>query len=77
MSTLRIKKCPSCGSKNLKRIRKDWKSTGLKKNYNVPSLDYYVCPDCGEELFDQAAMNRIESYSPNLKKHSSKRKIAA
>jgi len=77
MNKLQISKCPSCGSKNLKKVRKDWKSTELKNNYTVPSLEYFECPDCGEELFDHDAMNQIEQYSPNFKKHRSKNKIAA
>ena len=76
MISVSIKKCPTCGSGNLRKLRKNWESNAPGGKYMVPLLEYYKCPDCGEELYDKEAMRNIEAVSPNYKK-TSRRKIAA
>jgi YgiT-type zinc finger domain-containing protein len=34
------------------------------RRYEVPDLEFYECPDCGERLFDRAASRMIEQHSP-------------
>jgi len=63
---LQIKTCPSCGSR-IKRVRKTWHGTTHGRKYSVPSLEFYECPDCGEKVYDAAAMQKIEAASPALK----------
>jgi YgiT-type zinc finger domain-containing protein len=70
---LRIKICPTCGSSNLKRVKKDWKGEYQGKKYSVPCLSYYDCPDCGEKVYDRDAMHRIEEKSPALGKAHGKK----
>ena len=35
----------------------------------MPELEFYQCPDCGEKVYDRAAMQRIEASSPAFAKH--------
>jgi YgiT-type zinc finger domain-containing protein len=63
---LKIKTCPTCGSGEIKKVKKDWKGEFRGKKYSVPSLSFYECPDCGERVYDRDAMHRIEERSPAL-----------
>ena len=65
---LTITKCPSCGSDRIRRVRRDWTDTFEGKTYKVPDLEFYECPECGEELYDRDAMRKIEAHSPWLSK---------
>jgi len=62
--TIRITKCPTCGSRRIKKVRRNWKGSYRGKTYVVPALEYYACPDCGEEVYDRDAMRKIEAHSP-------------
>ena len=57
----KIKVCPTCGSDKIKKVRRNW--TSKTRNYVVPNLEYYECPDCDEKVYDREAMQKIESYS--------------
>ena len=65
---LTITSCPSCGSKKIKRLRRDWSGDFQGQAYTVPNLDYYACPDCGEKVYDREAMRQIEARSPAFSK---------
>jgi len=30
------------------------------KRYSVPGVEFYECPNCGEQIYDPAAMRQIE-----------------
>jgi len=66
----RITHCPTCGSKQIKKIRRNW--TGKYKNhiYTVPALEFYECPVCGEKVYDRDAMHQIEAHSPGFARPS-------
>ena len=59
-----IHKCPTCGSKRIRRRVIDLELTVRDKTRIVPSVELEVCPDCGEKLFDIAAMNKVEELFP-------------
>jgi YgiT-type zinc finger domain-containing protein len=61
---LQITKCPTCGSKRIKRVRRNWRDTYQGRTYVVPNLEFEECPACGERLFDRDAMRKIEAHSP-------------
>jgi YgiT-type zinc finger domain-containing protein len=61
---VKITQCPTCGSNNIKKVHCDWTSTYCGKKYTVPALEYYCCPDCGEEVYDRYAVRKIQAYSP-------------
>ena len=76
MAKLNIKTCPSCGGKRVKRVRGNWAGDFKGETYTVPNLEYYVCPDCGEKVYDREAMRQMEAHSPAFKRGASKRKRA-
>ena len=59
-----ITRCPSCGSRRIRKTVKDLSGEFRGKPYLVADLAYYECPVCGERVFDREAMRRIESCSP-------------
>jgi YgiT-type zinc finger domain-containing protein len=65
---LKITICPTCGSKRIKRVRKNWKGEFQGRSYTVPNLEFYECANCGEKVYDQQGMQRIEAHSPAFAK---------
>ena len=75
---LKITECPTCGSKRIKRVRRNFRDTWKGQAYVVPNLEFEECPDCGERLFDHAAMQKIEAHSPAYaKRRTADKKTAA
>jgi YgiT-type zinc finger domain-containing protein len=64
-----ITRCPTCGSENIKRVKRDWNSQFKGQTYTVPSLEFYECHDCGEKVYDRYAMKQIEAKSPAFVKN--------
>jgi YgiT-type zinc finger domain-containing protein len=58
---LKITTCPTCGSKRIRRVTRTIKGARAGKAYSVPGVVVDACPDCGEILFDHAAMQKIET----------------
>ena len=73
---IKITTCPSCSSKKIKKVRRNWTGQLAGKSYTVPNLEYYECPDCGERVYDPEAMRRIQEYSPAFGKTHTKKKTA-
>lgn len=65
---LKIKTCPTCGSGEIKKVKRDWRGEYQSKKYSVPSLSFYECLNCGEKVYDREAMRRIEERSPAFRK---------
>jgi YgiT-type zinc finger domain-containing protein len=61
---LHITICPTCGSDEIKKVRRTWTGKYKGQTYTVPSLELYECPVCGERVYDRMAMQKIESRSP-------------
>jgi len=61
---MEINICPSCGSRRIEKLRRDWDGDFEGKHYVVHDLEYYNCPACGEQVFDREAMRKIEARSP-------------
>jgi YgiT-type zinc finger domain-containing protein len=74
MTMLSIKTCPTCGASRIKRIRRTLKRSFNGRTYTVPNVEFYACADCGENLFDTAATDKIQSHSPAFTKSASERK---
>ena len=74
MDKLNITTCPSCGSKRIKRVRRDSTRKFEGHEYTVPNLEYYECPDCAEKVYDREAMRQIQSHSPAFNRAALKRK---
>jgi len=73
---LKITTCPSCGSRKIRKIRRNWAGIFKGKKYTVPNLRYYECPECGEKVYDRDAMRDIEVHSPAFERAHPKRKSA-
>ena len=67
--SFQIARCPSCGSRKIRRVRKDLhcEYRGQKK-YDVPQVEFYACPDCKERVFSPEAMRAIYEVSPAYRK---------
>ena len=76
MALVKITICPTCGSKRIKLLRRNWTRSFQGKSYTVPDLEYYECPDCGEKLYDREAMRKIEAHSPAYSKLHKRTKSA-
>ena len=75
-TTFKVGSCPTCGSKRIKLLRRNWKDSFKGKPYTVPDLEFYECPNCGERLYDREAMRKIERYSPAYSKSRTQKKSA-
>jgi YgiT-type zinc finger domain-containing protein len=68
--------CPFCGSNTIKKVRRNWTGKVNGQTYIVPNLEYYVCPRCGEKVYDRQAMRTIEAHSPAFaKRHVEKKSV--
>jgi YgiT-type zinc finger domain-containing protein len=65
-----IRRCPTCGSRKIRRQTVVIKATVHGKKSEVPDLELEVCPDCGERLFDLARIiQEGHSNNPGLPDH--------
>ena len=64
---LRIRTCPTCGSKRVHRVRRAVTHTDRGNKYRVPGVEFHECPDCGEKLYGREAMHKLETYHPKIK----------
>lgn len=70
---LNITTCPSCGSEEIRKVRKRWIGEFQGQRYTVPELEFHECPECGEKIYDWEAMQKIETYSPAFSKTRSRK----
>ncbi len=56
-----LTKCPTCASRKIKVIRSDFNTKAQGRTVVVADLERQECSDCGEILFDCAAMERLEA----------------
>jgi YgiT-type zinc finger domain-containing protein len=65
---LKIKTCPTCGSRRIRLVVGDYHGNFRGKQYVARYVEHHGCPNCGEKLFDPEAMRRIESSRPGHKR---------
>jgi YgiT-type zinc finger domain-containing protein len=73
---LKLSSCPTCGSQKMKKVRRSLREAFRGQTYTIPGLEFYACPDCGEHVYDRAAMRKIEAFSPAFARSGGKKKIA-
>lgn len=73
---VKITECPTCGSKHIRRVRRDVTREFHGKAYTVPAVEFEECSDCGEKLYDHDAMQKVEAHSPAYKSRAHLRKKA-
>jgi YgiT-type zinc finger domain-containing protein len=76
MNRLKLTVCPTCGSKNIKKVRKTVTGTRHGKRYSAPDVEFYECPECGERVYDPLAIKQIEKHSTLGARQTPSRKIA-
>ena len=62
MKTLAIKRCPNCGSRNIRRVRKSFRAKVKGRVIVVPDVEREICPDCRAEYFDREANITIDAH---------------
>jgi len=76
VTKLKLTVCPTCGNKNLKKVRKAVTGTRQGKRYSARDVEFYECPDCGERIYDSSALQQIEQHSNVGTKRRSARRLA-
>jgi YgiT-type zinc finger domain-containing protein len=61
---LKLTKCPTCGSRKIRRVTRDWTGVYRGQAYTVRDVERDECPDCGEEVFDGETVERIQAHRP-------------
>jgi YgiT-type zinc finger domain-containing protein len=56
--------CPTCGSNDIHTVLRNLTRVYKGKQYSVPNVALHECANCGEVIYDRAAMRKIEAYSP-------------
>lgn len=57
---MNITKCPTCGSEQIKAVKRDIRGELRGHEYCASQVEFYECPDCGEKVYDRQAMAHIE-----------------
>ena len=55
-----IRRCPTCGSRRIRRRTVAVEVTVRGRSATLADLYLEVCPECGEKLFDLEASRRME-----------------
>ncbi len=58
---MKINTCPTCGSKKIRKVRRDVHGKTRGHPYYASAVSFYECPDCGEKVYDREAMEKIEA----------------
>jgi len=64
---LKITICPTCGSRKIHPVRKDFHGEFRGKPYIARDVAFHECPNCGEKLFGPEAMKKIEEARPKFR----------
>jgi YgiT-type zinc finger domain-containing protein len=56
--------CPTCGSDEIRRVRRNWTGEFQGKTYTIPDLEFHQCPACWERVLDREAWRRIQALVP-------------
>ena len=61
---INLKRCPTCGSSRIRKVRKTVRRTARGRAFSVPCLVFHECLSCGEQVFSPHAMEKIEARRP-------------
>lgn len=65
MTQLVIKTCPTCGSKRIRRVKRNIESRRGGQPFIARGIKIEECPDCGERLFSPEALEDIAAQRPH------------
>ncbi len=71
MTTITIKACPTCGSRRIRRIKRDIQSKRGGQPFIARNIDIEECPVCGERLFSPEALDQIAAQQPRKRPRKS------
>lgn len=57
-----LTRCPSCGSRSIRRMRKTFRARVKTRVFTIPDVEREICPECKEEFFDREANIAIDAY---------------
>lgn len=57
-----LSKCPLCDSPNIYQMEGTVKRNIYGEVIAIPSVTYWVCPDCGEKIFPPESMWTMEDF---------------
>lgn len=69
-----IKTCPICGSKRIRRVKRNIESNRGGRAFIAHGIEIEQCPACGERLFGPEALAQIESQRPGETKRTGRKK---
>ena len=75
--SIRIIRCPTCGSHKIRRVTRDVSGTYRGHPYVARKVAFEECPNCGERLFDHAAMQKLQAARTALRNTAPPRKITS
>lgn len=55
-------RCPSCGSRSIRRMQKPFRVRVKTRVVTMPDLEREICSECKEEFFDREANIAIDAY---------------
>jgi hypothetical protein len=61
----------------MRRIRGDVTIDVAGICFVAPNVEYEDCPDCGEQIFDLAAMEKINAHRPSAARTKARRRKIA
>lgn len=61
MAMISLSRCPLCGCRAIRRVRRRLAGQIRGRRYTTPAVSFYACPGCGEEFYDHDAMLKIEA----------------
>jgi YgiT-type zinc finger domain-containing protein len=64
---IEITKCPTCGSRRIRNVRRKVPRTFRGRPYTVPGLQFHECPACGEGVYSPEAMRKIQVHRPKAR----------
>lgn len=76
MNQIVVTTCPSCGSKRIRRVRRDVESRRHDEVFVARGIEVEECPDCGEQLFSPEALDVIAVQREQVHKQPRHRKSA-
>lgn len=64
MSDTPISTCPTCGSTQIRRVKRDIESKRGPAPYTARGIEVDECPACGERIFGPEALAAIAAQKP-------------
>ncbi len=53
--------CPTCGESRMERVKQSVQTRVGRRKVTVPDVEFELCPECGERLYDIAALRQIRA----------------